>query len=210
MQNNSATLANAKKVKRNEFYTEYRTIEDELKLYSLSSFSGKVVYCNCDNPFHSKFVDYFIRNFHRLELKGLVATSLKHDNSISTDDRTAWYLRYKGELAEEYPYDILPFVTRLKGSGDFRSDECRQLLREADIIVTNPPFSLLREYVGMLNEYHKKFLILANIGALTYKECFRMFLEGKLWLGGSIHSGDREFEVPDWYTLDMDGMCHFA
>jgi hypothetical protein len=205
MPNNTTSLEIAKRNKKDEFYTESRTIEEEMEYYSLSSFSGKVVYCNCDNPFHSKFVDYFIRNFHRLELKELIATSLKHNNNSIPEDRAAWCLHYSGELTTGNLYDISSFVTPLTGNGDFRSEECMSLLQKADIIVTNPPFSLLREYIGILNKYHKEFLILANIGAVTYKECFQMFLDGRLWLGGSIHSGDREFEVPDYYCLDMNG-----
>ena len=115
MPNNTTSLEIAKRNKRDEFYTESRTIEEEMEYYSLSSFSGKVVYCNCDNPFRSKFVDYFIRNFHRLELKELIATSLKHNNSSFPEDRAAWCLRYRGESTTGTLYNTSSFVTPLTG-----------------------------------------------------------------------------------------------
>ncbi|MCD6149682.1 adenine-specific methyltransferase EcoRI family protein [bacterium] len=221
-------LHKANRAKKDEFYTQLVDIEKELKNYK-DQFRGKVVYCNCDDPFESNFFKYFAANFNALGLKKLITTSyvkspivggqlplfemeglkpegkepfkieinevsdVDSDGAVSLTD-IEWLLKHNANVS-------MP----LKGDGDFRSDECIELLKEADIVCTNPPFSLFREYVAQLVEYGKKFLIIGNINAMTYKECFKLIKENKMWLGASIHSGDREFRVPDSYPLNAAG-----
>ena len=194
-----------------------------------SQFRGKVVYCNCDDPFESNFFKYFAANFNALGLKKLITTSyvkspiaggqlplfevegLKPsgkepfkieirevpdadgDGAINLDD-VKYLLKHDKNTA-----------TPLHGNGDFRSEECVEFLKDADIVVTNPPFSLFREYISQLVEHGKKFLIIGNINAITYKEVFPLIKSNKLWLGASIHSGDREFRVPEDYPLEAAG-----
>ncbi|MDD2251231.1 MAG: adenine-specific methyltransferase EcoRI family protein, partial [Candidatus Cloacimonetes bacterium] len=177
-------LHKAKKDKQDEFYTQLSDIEKELKHYK-NHFKDKVVFCNCDDPQESNFVVYFCLNFKQLGLKKLISTH--YDSKKPT-----YKLEYDGVEFKELP---------LKENGDFRSLECIELLKEADVVITNPPFSLFREYVAQLVEYEKKFLIIGNMNAITYKEIFSMIKENKIWLGCSIHSGDREFRVPDHYII---------
>jgi len=197
-------LAKAKDAKRDEFYTPLPDIERELKHYK-RHFRGKTVYCNCDDPKVSNFYRYFFLNFKELGLKRLIATCYKNDDPDARSrgvSKQAVCLEYDGKDETK---------RRLAGDGDFRSEECVALLERADIVVTNPPFSLFREYVAQLIEHDKKFLIIGNINAITYKETFRLIKENKIWLG---YNCIRHFIQPDgsmfetartfWYTnLDI-------
>lgn len=192
------SLTKAKTNKNDEFYTQLCDIEKELELYK-EDFKNKVILCNCDEPNVSNFFYYFFNNFERLGIKKLITTCYK--NNI---EEIAVYSEYVGEENIE--------IKRLKGNGDFRSEECIEFLKESDIIITNPPFSLFREYVSQLIEYNKKFILIGNINALTYKDIFTLVKEDKIWLGHSIHNGDREFRVPEYTELkgnnhrtDVDG-----
>jgi hypothetical protein len=192
----------ARTAKTDEFYTQLVDIENELKRYK-DQFRGKVVFCNCDDPKESNFVKYFSRNFEHLGLKKLIATHYKDANLFTKE--SPYKLEYVGDKNGNRMPDPNEFMTEMISNGDFRSEECVELLKEADIIVTNPPFSLFREYVAQLVEYDKKFLIIGSINAITYKECFKLIKDNKMWLGASIHSGDREFRVPDDYPLNAAG-----
>ena len=198
-------LTQAKKAKKDEFYTQLEDIEAELKHYK-KHFEGKTVLCNCDDPRMSHFFYYFVLNFHLLGLKKLITTCYKNQDpdlfSVSATEQ-AVYLVYEGEDIGMPPNpNIAGLVHPLEGDGDFRSEECIEFLKEADIVVTNPPFSLFREYVAQLIEYQKKFIIIGNINAVTYKEIFPFVQSEQIWLGPSIHSGDREFEIPSSYPLE--------
>lgn len=235
----NTSFIRANKAKKDEFYTQLSDIEKELKHYK-SQFRSKVVYCNCDDPFESNFFKYFAANFNALGLKKLITTSyvkspivggqlplfevegLKpsgkepfkieikevpdadKDGAINLDD-VEYLLKHDRNTA-----------TPLKGDGDFRSEECIKLLSQADIVVTNPPFSLFREYVEQLMEYDKKFLILGNQNAITYKEIFKLVKENKLWLGHD-NGGTKWFQVPDDYDIQTesrikieDGVKYFS
>ena len=211
MPNDTVNLEKAKRAKKDEFYTQYQTIEEELKHYSPSLFEGKTVFCNCDDPYVSQFFLYFANNFQRLGIKELISTCYKNQdiylfNQGRKRRRHAASIRYKGERNEDGTIKVdKDNVVYLKGDGDFRSEECIALLQQSDIVVTNPPFSLFREFIKLLVDNQKKFLIIGNINAITYKECFKLFEKGEMWIGCSIHSGDREFNVPRTYSLDMKG-----
>lgn len=192
-------LHNAGRAKKDEFYTQLVDIENELKHYK-DQFRGKVVFCNCDDPKESNFVKYFSMKFEEFGLKKLIATHYKEANLFTRE--APYKLEYIGDINGNRIPDPSEFMTEMISNGDFRSDECIKLLREADIVVTNPPFSLFREYIAQLMEYNKKFLIIGSVNAITYKECFRFIKDNKMWLGASIHSGDREFRVPDDYPLN--------
>lgn len=198
-------LTQAKKAKKDEFYTQLEDIEAELKHYK-KHFEGKTVLCNCDDPRMSHFFYYFVLNFHLLGLKKLITTCYKsQDPDLPSGNTTqhAVYLVYEGEDIGMPPNpNIAGLVHPLKGDGDFRSKECIEFLKEADIVVTNPPFSLFREYVAQLMEYKKEFIIIGNINAVTYKEIFPFIQNDRIWLGPSIHGGDREFEIPSSYPLE--------
>jgi hypothetical protein len=221
-------LHKAKNAKKDEFYTQLSDIEKEMKHYK-GQFRGKVVYCNCDDPFESHFFKYFAANFNALGLKKLITTSyvkspivggqlpLFEMEGLKPTGKEPFKIEIK-EVTDinsngAINLDDVEFLlkhdkntaTPLRSNGDFRSDECIELLKKADIVVTNPPFSLFREYVAQLIEYKKKFLIIGNVNAITYKECFRFIKDNKMWLGVSIHSGDREFRVPDDYPLEAAG-----
>jgi len=215
--------------KKDEFYTQLVDIEKELRHYK-AQFRGKVVYCNCDDPFESNFFKYFAANFNALGLKKLVTTSyvpspiagtlfpldeaagLKgHEtkqpfkieiNEVKDENNDGAVNLTDVEILLKHDKNVM---TRLEGNGDFRSTESVALLKQSDIVVTNPPFSLFREYISQLVEYDKKFLIIGNVNAITYKECFKLIKDNKMWLGASIHSGDREFRVPDHYPLEAAG-----
>ena len=197
-------LRNASKAKKDEFYTQLSDIEKELGHYA-KHFKNKVVFCNCDDPRISNFFHYFSYNFEKLGLKKLITTCYKNqqvDLFSQNNSEKAIYLEYTGDKNEDKVPDLNEIgIQHLKGDGDFRSSECIKLLKQADIVVTNPPFSLFREYVTQLVEYNKKFTIIGNLNAITYKEIFKLIKENKIWLGHSIHSGDREFGVPDNYPL---------
>ncbi len=198
-------LNQALKAKQDEFYTQLTDIEHELKHYK-EFFRGKTVFCNCDDPYESSFLQYFLMNFNEkaLGLKKLITTSYNGSPIMGTQltipFENEFKPAYKAVITElkdwngdgktgilDYKYavenGIIPPPEILEGSGDFRSDECKKLLKEADIVVTNPPFSLFREYVAQLIEYDKKFLIIGNQNAITYKEIFPLFMQNKIWLG---------------------------
>lgn len=222
--NMSAAMA----AKKDEFYTQLSDIEKELRHY-WPHFRDKVVLCNCDDPYESNFFKYFALNFNQLGLKKLVCTcfdgspvqgnELVLDFGDFSDDPKK--MAYKVEITEvkdlngDGAVDLADVqyllkndknaISMLKQHGDFRSAECMELLEEADIVVTNPPFSLFREYLGQLMEHRKKFLIIGNVNAITYKEVFPLIKDNKVWLGPSITSGDRKFNVPDYYPLKAAG-----
>lgn len=204
----NTNLGQAKKAKKDEFYTQLTDIEKELRHYK-DHFRGKTVLCNCDDPKVSNFFVYFVRNFKELGLKRLITTCYKNtqpDLFSQHDEEHAVWLDYQGGDDNNPDVAAIAATARpLKGDGDFRSAECIELLKEADIVVTNPPFSLFREYVAQLVKYEKKFLIIGNINAITNKDIFPLIKENKMWLGASIHSGDREFGVPFDYPLEAAG-----
>jgi hypothetical protein len=198
------TLHIAKSAKKDEFYTQLSDIESELKHYE-KHFKDKVVFCNCDDPRNSNFFNYFAYNFEKLGLKKLITTCYKNqETDLFADESTekAVFLEYYGDkngnkIPDAEEIGIIP----LKGDGDFRSKESIDLLKQADIVVTNPPFSLFREYVDQLVKYDKKFLIIGNINAITYKEIFKLIKENKAWLGINMGRGISGFIVPDHYEL---------
>lgn len=208
MSKRNRDLHSAKSSKKDEFYTQLSDIEKELKHYK-QHFKDKVVFCNCDDPRVSNFFHYFSYNFEQLGLKKLIATCYKNQNRdlfSHHDTEKAIYLEYTGDKDGNNVPDAEEIgIKELKGDGDFRSDESIELLKQADIVVTNPPFSLFREFIAQLAKFEKKFLIIGNVNAVTYKETFKLIRENKLWLGASIHSGDREFGVPDDYPLEAAG-----
>jgi len=204
----NSNLNRAKEAKKDEFYTQLEDINNELRHYR-DHFRGKTVLCNCDDPRISNFFTYFAYNFEKLGLKRLITTCYKNqDADLFSQHKSerAVYLIYEGDRNGNHLPDPDEIGIRpLQGDGDFRSAECIELLKEADIVVTNPPFSLFREYVAQLIQYDKKFLIIGNINAVTYKEIFPLIMLNKIWLGASIHSGDRKFWVPDDYELNAAG-----
>jgi len=181
-------LNNARRDKQDEFYTQLTDIEKELKNYK-EYFKGKIVFCNCDDPQESNFWNYFKLNFEHIGLKKIISTHYDYE-------KPTYKLEYNGK--ELIKTDLLE-------NGDFRSAECIELLKEADIIVTNPPFSLFREYVAQLMKYNKSFIIIGSLNAIGYKEIFPLLQKDKMWFGCSIHSGDREFRVPSHYPLNAAG-----
>lgn len=226
-------LSNARRAKQDEFYTQLNDISNELKHYR-AQLRGKTILCNCDDPFESNFFKYFALNFNTLGLRKLIATSYKKSPIVGAHLPLFDIEGLKPEGKEPYAIEInevpdqngdgatdiadVEYLLRhdantahsLKGDalysgGDFRSRECVELLKQADIVITNPPFSLFREYVAQLVEHNKQFLIIGNVNAITYKEIFKLIKENKVWLGESIHSGDREFRVPEHYPLEAAG-----
>lgn len=265
----NSDLHNAKEAKADEFYTQLSDIQAEMGHY-VDKFKDKVVFCNCDDPFESNFVKYFLMNFNRLGLKELIATGYK-TSTIGGEEigksNTPYVLRVKNTkkylvgtqkdldingakyflqtegnrimtplignnaldekgkqiqivvkepLIDEDGKQIVDKKGKVKTklvkknlyyeAGDFRSDMSLNLLQEADIVVTNPPFSLFREYVALLMKYNKKFLIIGNQNAITYKEIFAYIKNKSLWLGASIHSGDREFRIPNHYEVRSNSL----
>ncbi|MCS6267329.1 MAG: adenine-specific methyltransferase EcoRI family protein [Vampirovibrio sp.] len=193
-------LHQAKDSKKDEFYTQLADIERELEHYK-AHFKGKVVYCNCDDPRVSNFFHYFSYKFEQLGLKKLIATCYKNQQiDLFSQHRAeqAICLEYVGDKNGNFKPDEEEIgIKHLKGDGDFRSEESIALLKQADIVVTNPPFSLFREYVAQLVEHDKKFLIVGSMNAITYKEIFQLIKENKLWVG--YGNGDMKFKVPDHY-----------
>ena len=215
----TSTLHAAKDAKNDEFYTRYEDIQEELNHYE-KNFHGKTVLCNCDDPFESNFCKFFLRNFNYLGLKRLICTSYTTSPVVGTQ-MTIWDLL--GEPVQRgngYVMDIseVPMangrgvsdddidkllhskkrgVKKLTGNGDFQSEECIEYLKQADIVVTNPPFSQFREYVSLLVKYNKEFLIIGNMNAITYKEVFKLIKENKLWLGCRSLNKDMYFDVPE-------------
>lgn len=175
-------LDKAKVNKKDEFYTQLIDIEKEM-IYYTKHFKDKIVYCNCDNPEVSNFWKYFYENFYELGLRKLYATFYGEGAS---------FYRYDGE-------DVI--ITPLQGNGDFRSDECVQILQMSDVVVTNPPFSLFRDYISQLDNHNKDFLIISNINAITYKEVFPLIQANKVWLGVCFGRGISGFIVPESYEL---------
>ncbi|WP_420336606.1 adenine-specific methyltransferase EcoRI family protein [Roseibium sp.] len=219
-------LTAAKKAKNDEFYTQYYDIQEEVEAYfdyDPDTFRGKTVYCNCDDPFESNFFKYFAVNFNRLGLRKLITTS--YDGSSIAGNQISFEEYMAGNGTREKPRatcleiekvkdlnadgvigieDAKMFLVNnphshrpLEGGGDFRSEECIELLKEADIVVTNPPFSLFRDYIALLREHKKKFLVIGNTNAITYKEVFPLIKANSLWLGCTNFNVGMHFEVPD-------------
>lgn len=217
--NKSLNIASTSK--EDEFYTQLTDIEKELRHYR-KHFKDKTVFCNCDDPFESNFFKYFVLNFNRLGLRKLIATCYV-DSPIAHKQLSLFDIMGGSEESKDKPYkavvtkvydatgdggiDMLDVkelfkmgeneLTELEGDGDFRSDECTELLKESDIVVTNPPFSLFREYLNILLDYKKDFLIIGSQNNVTYKDVFPLLMSGKLWLG--YKSGDMAFTVPEYY-----------
>lgn len=220
-------LNSARKAKKDEFYTQISDIEKELQHY-WAHFRGKTVLCNCDDPYESNFFKYFALNFNQLGLKKLICTCYNGSPVQGTELITFFKefneepkkVAYKVEITEvkdmngDGAVDLSDVkillqndknVMSLLETGDFRSKECVDLLKEADLVVTNPPFSLFREYLMLLINYNKEFVIIGNVNAISYKEVFPLIKSEKVWLGPSITSGDRKFNVPDDYPLNAAG-----
>lgn len=192
-------LNKAKTNKRDEFYTLIEDIEKELHYYE-KHFYGKVIFCNCDDVRSSNFYKYFIYNFKKLGIKKIICACYKEKkiDLFSKREEQAFYYEYTGE-EKEFP--DLDDVIYFEGDGDFRSHESITLLKQADIVVTNPPFSLFREYINQLITFNKKFLIIGNINAITYKDIFELIKENKVWLGIHLGRGISGFSVPKDYEL---------
>jgi len=228
----NSNLTNAKRVKNDEFYTQYSDIQKEIEAYldcNPDVFRSKVVYCNCDDPFESNFFRYFVLNFNKLGLKQLITTSYKPSPVANTglelygDDKTLakskgrpkitankFIINEVHDMDDDGEFNLRDVAKQLKankynewtpleGDGDFRSDESINLLKQSDIVVTNPPFSLFREYIRQLVDYDKKFLIIGNLNAITYKEVFPLLKENKVWLGNNykVNAGAMFFEIPE-------------
>lgn len=193
----NADLNGAKNAKKDEFYTQLVDIENEVKHYR-RHFRGATVLCNCDDPECSNFYFYFRDNFEFLGLKKLISTCYRNQDwfqfSEGKDEKAVCCI-YTGKANP-------PERRILEQGGSFRSEECIAFLKEADIVCTNPPFSKFRDFMELLFKCQKKFLIIGNVSAITSKEIFPHFKRNELWLGASIHSGDREFMIPDDYPLD--------
>ncbi|MGN1213890.1 MAG: adenine-specific methyltransferase EcoRI family protein [Bacteroidaceae bacterium] len=195
-------LQKAKRAKSDEFYTQLSDIDRELQYYK-KHFRDKTVYCNCDDPQTSNFFRYFVSNFKELGLKKLIVSCYKEqvvDLFNPEPNTNGFFFEYTGRQGEKETPSLAD-VTFFKGDGDFRSEESVQLLKQADIVVTNPPFSLFREFVAQLIEFNKKFLIIGNINAITYKEIFNLIKENKAWLGINLGRGISGFIVPEHYQL---------
>lgn len=214
----NSSLTEAKRAKKDEFYTQLADIESELRHYR-EHFRGKSVFCNCDDPYESNFFRYFALNFNKLGLKELVATCYEGSPIVGTELRLSTRRPYKVTIREVADFDgngaidladvaqLLQCsrqnaLTELKGDGDFRSPECVELLKKADVIVTNPPFSLFREYVAQLIEHGKKFVIIGNKNAITYKEIFPLIQNNLLWVGITPMSKEIYFNVPESYIAE--------
>ena len=215
-QNTNLTLAKANK--KDEFYTQLSDIERELKHYK-KHFKDKVVLCNCDDPRVSNFFHFFSYNFEKLGLKKLIATCYKSQDSdlfSQNNSERAIYLEYTGDKNGNNVPDAEEIgIKHLQGDGDFRSKECIELLKQADIVVTNPPFSLFREYVSQLVEYDKKFVIIGHQNAITYKEIFKLIKENKIWLGfgftgGAGHFINTQYENYATATDKKEGMIRVS
>ncbi|MCL2548326.1 MAG: adenine-specific methyltransferase EcoRI family protein [Symbiobacteriaceae bacterium] len=227
----SNSLNQAQRNRADEFYTQMPDIEAEMRHYK-QHFRGKVVLCNCDDPYESNFFKYFALNFNAFGLKRLIATCyagspvageqvplsevepIQHHqpgrskpHKIIIEEVTDANGDGATDLADvEYLLRSRKnVITLLDGDGDFRSRECIELLKQSDIVVTNPPFSLFREYVAQLIEYDKKFIIIGNMNSVTYRDFFPFIMDNKVWYGESIRSGDREFRIPEGYPMAAAG-----
>ena len=198
----------ARQEKKDEFYTSLIDIELELKHYT-KHFEDKVVYCNCDDPRDSNFFRYFFANFEKLGLRKLITTCYRSQDPESfgkNKSDKAVYLEYTGDKSGDSVLNAEEIgIKQLSGDGDFRSAESIELLKQADVVVTNPPFSLFSEYVAQLVEYKKKFVIIGNMNAVTYTNIFPLIQSNQMWYGPSIRSGDREFRVPEDYPITAAG-----
>lgn len=197
----NATLKKAKLDKKYEFYTQLTDIEKELKYYK-EFFKGKTIFCNCDDPEWSNFWKYFELNFNHLGIKKLISTHYEYD-------KPSYKLEIVGDITGDGKVDNKDIIrTPLKQNGDFRSPEAIEILKEADIVITNPPFGLFREYVAQLDKYNKDFIIIGNTNALTYKEVFKLFKDDKIRTGYTNFNVGMFFIVPDSYekyTKMIDG-----
>jgi len=230
MANKNTNLQKAKNLKDDEFYTTYETIESEVAHY-VSHFLGKTVLCNCDDPFESNFCKYFLKNFNVLGLRRLICTSYCTSTVIGTQlnlfnaqqlisDKGVGYVldvrKFSNSKVEISDDEIISFlqspniIRKLNGNGDFRSPECVEYLKECDIVVTNPPFSLFKEIVTEIMKYNKKFLIIGNQNAITYKEIFPLIQNNEVWTG--YRFGEMKFRVPEYskprkyrYWVDTNG-----
>lgn len=195
-------LQKAKKSKSDEFYTQLCDIESELEHYK-AHFKDKIVFCNCDDPIISNFFKYFSSNFEELGLKKVIASCYREqpeDLFSQASSERGFFYEYQNtpeQKSKLQTIQVIPF----KGDGDFRSAESIELLKQADIVVTNPPFSLFREYVEQLVSHKKKFLIIGNVNAITYKEIFKLIKENMAWLGINLGRGISGFIVPEYYEL---------
>ncbi|WP_049524322.1 adenine-specific methyltransferase EcoRI family protein [Streptococcus pseudopneumoniae] len=201
--NENDFLRKAKKNKNDEFYTQLQDIDRELQHYKVH-FKNKIIFCNCDDPRTSNFYRYFAQNFNELGLKKLIASCYIEQQfdlfSLNSEISNGFYYEYTGKK-EEIIIPSLNDVTFFKGDGDFRSEESMKLLKEADIVVTNPPFSLFRDFLAQVVQYDKQFLIIGNINAITYKETFKLIENNKVWMGINMGRGISGFIVPDHYEL---------
>lgn len=216
-------------------YTDIQKEIEAYLEYDSDVFRDKVIYCNCDDPYESNFFRYFVLNFRRIGLKQLITTSYKPSPIANTqlslfgDDETLppvkgrpkitanrFIINTVGDINGDGEFSLQDIALQLKANkhneweplkenGDFRSSECIELLKQSDIVVTNPPFSLFREYVKQLADYQKQFVIIGNMNAITYKDIFPLIKENKMWLGPTISSGDREFQVPNEYPITAAG-----
>jgi hypothetical protein len=224
----NSNLTNAKNAKNDEFYTQYHDIEKEINAYieyNPEVFSGKTILLPCDDPEWSNFTKFFAQNFERFGLKKLISTSYAVESKkyksfyqptlfeVNDPQFDEYKTRKHGKIfildkdkSGDGKVDVNDLEWHyLNGDGDFKSAEIKQLRNEADIIITNPPFSMFREFLAWIVEAGKYFLIIGNMNAITYKEVFPLIKENKLWLGPSISSGDREFQVPDEYPINAAG-----
>jgi len=206
MANENSGLHDAKRNKKDEFYTQLTDIEREMRHYR-NHFKGKVVYCNCDDPYISAFFEYFTKNFEFLRLKKLITTcyrSQRIDAFSKSDSDHAIKLEYTGGAANSMPTPDDIGFTQLEGDGDFRSDECIEILKSADIVVTNPPFSLFSEYVSQLDEYDKKFVIIGHQNSITYRDVFPIIKGNRMWLGYGFKRNMAHFVAPHYEDTASD------
>lgn len=188
-------LKNAKINRNDEFYTQFVDIENELVHYK-HHFKDKIVLCNCDDVRFSNFFRYFLLNFKQLGIKKLICSSYKREH-IGNNEKGFWY-QHTGSDSNKIDINKIIFFD---GDGDFRNRENIELLKEADIVVTNPPFSLFREYIDQIIKYKKKFLVIGNINCITYKEIFKLIQNNQAWLGINLGRGISGFIVPEHYEL---------
>lgn len=198
----NSNLRKANKAKNDEFYTQLSDIEKELWHYR-EHFRGKTVFCNCDDPEESNFFKYFALNFEHIWLKKLVATHYEAEKQSYKLEISSWL-----DLNNDWKINLNDVIkTPLKQNWDFRSPECIEILKESDIVVTNPPFSLFREYVAQLFEYDKKFIIIWNQNAITYKEIFKIIKDNKIWLWNTF---PKEFKEANWNMKKFWNICWFT